>query len=290
MILNSVLAGDAGPHGDSARPVVKWAGGKRSLRRQLFGLAPPRFNRFHEPFLGGATFFLFLAPEGAVLNDANCDLMQLYEAIRDEPEAVMAELDTFQPHVLDEQFYYRTRAVAPASLPPARRAARFIYLNKTCYNELYRVNSAGLFNVPFGRYTAPPTLYQPTNILRVARLLRRARLSCSDFAPALADAGKDDFVYLDPPYVPLTATASFTRYTRDAFTAHDQRRLATAVHELTARGCLVLLSNSDTPLVRELYDGYHIDEVFAPRSINSDAGRRHKISELAIRNYPLPPW
>lgn len=274
--------------GSGAEPVVKWAGGKRSLRQELRALAPPRFTRFYEPFLGGAAFFLSLAPGSAVLSDANGELIELYRAIRDAPGAVMAALDRLRPRVLEEAFYYETRAVAPASLPPAERAARFIYLNKTCYNGLYRVNRAGRFNVPFGRYSTPPALYNRANMLRVAELLGRAELRCNDFEAALAGAAGGDFVYLDPPYVPLSATASFTQYTTDAFTLEDQRRLAATVHELTARGCRVLLSNSDTRLVRQLYAGYHIDVLHAPRSINSDAGGRQRIPELAIRNYRLP--
>ena len=268
---------------------MKWAGGKRSLRRQLLALAPPHFASFVEPFLGGATFFLSLASERpvshAVLGDANCELMQLYQAVRDDPEAVMAELDLLSDHVLDEQFYYQIRAVNPDSLSPSKRAARFIYLNKTCYNGLYRVNRRGQFNVPFGRYATPPGLYNRSNIARVAALLRKADLRCGDFAETLRDAGPDDFVYLDPPYVPLTQTASFTRYTKGAFGDDDQRRLARTIHELTARGCRVLLSNSETPLVRELYADYDIAVVYAPRNINSDATGRQRVPELAIRNY-----
>ncbi len=280
---------------DAANPIVKWAGGKRSLRQQLLDLAPPEFTTYHEPFLGGATFFLALASAGpgpfpcAVLNDANCELIQLYEAVRDEPQAVMAALDAHQAHVLDEQFYYRLRDVEPTECPPAERAARFVYLNKTCYNGLYRVNRKGRFNVPFGRYANPPALYNRENMLRVAGLLKRAKLRCDDFAAALADAGFGDFVYLDPPYAPLTPTASFTRYTQGAFGDADQRRLAQTIHELTARGCRVLLSNSETPLVRGLYEDprYHVEVVYAPRNINSDATSRQKIPELAIRNYDL---
>jgi DNA adenine methylase len=278
---------------DAANPIVKWAGGKRSLRQQLLDLAPPEFSTYFEPFLGGATFFLALASAGpaprAVLNDANCELIQLYEAVHDEPQAVMAALDRHQAHVLDEQFYYQLRDVDPTACGPAERAARFIYLNKTCYNGLYRVNRKGRFNVPFGRYVNPPALYNRQNVLRVARLLKRAELRCGDFAAALADAGSGDFVYLDPPYAPLTQTASFTRYTRGAFDDGDQRRLAQTIHELTERGCRVLLSNSETPLVRGLYEGprYEIEVVYAPRNINSDATSRQKIPELAIRNYDV---
>jgi DNA adenine methylase len=278
---------------EPASPIVKWAGGKRSLRQQLLQLTPPQVSVYYEPFLGGASFFLSLASLApiarAVLNDVNDDLMQLYRAVRDDPAALMVALNALQPHVLDEAFYYELRGLDPDTCDPDARAARFVYLNKTCYNGLYRVNRKGRFNVPFGRYATPPALYNRDNLLRVSQLLRLAELRCEDFAETLKEAGTGDFVYLDPPYVPLNQTASFTRYTRLDFGADDQRRLAQVIHELTARGCNVLLSNSETPLVRELYRGprYQIDVVLAPRNINSDGGSRQKVPELAIRNYSV---
>jgi DNA adenine methylase len=279
-----------------ATPIVKWAGGKRSLRRQLLALIPPQFSNYFEPFMGGASFFLALASvqeiTHAVVNDANCELVKLYEMVRDHPETLMLELDRLQIYVLDEQFYYVYRNIDLESLSPVQRAARFVYLNKTCYNGLYRVNQRGQFNVPFGRYSSPPSLYNRANMVRVAGILRRAQLDCGDFTESLKSAGTGDFVYLDPPYVPLTTTASFTRYTRGDFDAGDQRRLANTVHDLTERGCKVLLSNSETALVRELYSDarYDITVVYAPRNINSDSNSRQKIAELAIRNYRATRW
>lgn len=268
-----------------AGPVVKWAGGKRALRGPLLALAPAAFGTYYEPFLGGAALFLALSPARAVLSDANCDLIAMYEAVRDAPARVVELLETMQPHVLDEAYYYEVRAKDPARLTAEERAARFIFLNKTCYNGLYRVNRRGQFNVPFGRYATPPALFSRANVEQVARRLRRATLRCGDFEEALADAGAGDFVYLDPPYMPLTPTANFTKYTRGAFGSAEQRRLAEVVHQLTARGCRVLLSNSDTPVIRELYARYAIDVVYAPRNINSDTQGRGRIAELAIRNY-----
>jgi DNA adenine methylase len=285
VLLRQVLLSEATLIDSHAEPVIKWAGGKRHLRQQLLRLAPRSYRCFYEPFLGGAAFFLALAPPHAVLGDANQEVMQLYEAIRDDPDAVMVELDRMQPYVLDKAYYYHLRAISSESLTLAQRAARFIYLNKTCYNGLYRVNKAGQFNVPFGRYKTPPRLYDRANLLRVSQLLRRAVLRCADFAHVLADARQEDFIYLDPPYVPLSPTSSFTRYTKDSFAIEDQYRLAKTVRELTDRGCYILLSNSDTPLVRELYAGYYVDEVYAPRNINSDINGRRRIRELAIRNY-----
>jgi DNA adenine methylase len=287
LILEMVLSDCDLVPDERALPIVKWAGGKRAIIPRLMQLAPRRLGRYFEPFLGGASVFLALGPERAVLGDANCDLMELYRAIRDEPHEVMCALDRRQPFVLDAPYFYAERATLPASLTPAERAARFIYLNKTCYNGLYRVNRAGQFNVPFGRYTSPPLLYRRENIERVSDLLCGADLRCGDFAAVVAEAGPGDFVYLDPPYVPLTDTANFTKYTSGSFGLADQRRLADTVHELHERGCKVLLSNSDTPLVRELYARYEMDVIYAPRQINSDVTGRSKIAELAIRTYPL---
>jgi DNA adenine methylase len=201
---------------------------------------------------------------------------------------MLAELDAMQPHVLDEDRYYRTRAIVPESLAWARRAARFVFSNRTCFNGLHHVNRVGQFSVPFGRYAAPPTLYNRTSLLRISELLLRAQVYCGDFEATMQDAGPGDFAYLDPHNVPPTATAWFTSCTKEAFAVEDHQRLAETVHALTERGCKVLVSNSATPLVRALYAGYRIDEVLAPRSISSDPTGRQKMPELLIRNCQLP--
>jgi DNA adenine methylase len=268
-----------------AQPILKWAGGKRSVIAQLQRFVPPRFASYYEPFFGGGAFFFSLAPRVAVLGDINHDLIELYRAVRDEPEAVMAELDGMQPRVRDSVYYYQTRALMPDALKPARRAARLIFLNKTCYNGLYRVNRAGQFNVPFGRYKREPSLYNRDNVLAVSRLLKAAILRCADFETILSDVPSRAFVYLDPPYVPLSRTSSFTRYTAGSFEEAEQRRLAEVIRRLSKQGCFVLLSNSDTPLTRELYRDFEITTVYAPRNINSVASGRTRMIELAIRNY-----
>jgi DNA adenine methylase len=273
---------------EPAGPIVKWAGGKRGLLEQLRPLAPAAFNTYYEPFLGGAAMFLSLQPDTplqAVLGDANDDLMAVYRTVRDDLEAVIARLDGMQPHVLEQDYYYALRAQDAPQLSAVERSARFIFLNKTCYNGLYRVNRAGRFNVPFGRYARPPMLYDRDNLQRVSRRLQAAKLECGDFAATLDAAGADDFAYLDPPYAPSTSTANFTKYTHASFTARDQQRLAEVVRDLTRRNCRVLLSNSDTPLVRDLYAGYHVEVVHAARNINSDINGRSKVRELAILNY-----
>ena len=285
MRLSSILMCDTAAGGRRLTPIIKWAGGKRGVLPHLKALIPARYDRYYEPFLGGAAVYVALTPGSAVLGDANAELIDLYRAVRDECDAVMAHLDAMQPRALDEAYFYEVRARLPAELSPAERAARFIFLNKTCYNGLYRVNRQGQFNVPFGRYAVAPRLYDRDNLAGVSRLLASAELMQGDFAATLATAAAGDFVYLDPPYVPLSRTANFTKYTSGSFTVEDQRRLAETVRELADRGCRLLLSNSDTPLVRELYAGLSIETVLAPRMINSDVAGRAKIGELAIRNY-----
>ena len=269
-------------------PVIKWAGGKRSLAPLLTRMAPSNIRSYYEPFVGSGALFFSLGTAkytDAIISDINRSLIDLYVAIRDEPDSVMAALDILQPHVLNKDRYYQIRGTNECQLTLTQRAARFIYLNKAGYNGLYRVNRAGEFNVPFGRHPAAPRLYEPRNLLRVSKRLQMARLVCGDFDQTLADAGTGDFAYLDPPYAPLTSTANFTSYTNTSFTKDDQIRLATAVHALTEKGTRVLLSNSDVPLVRDLYKDYNLTVLYAARRINSDSGGRGKITELSIRNY-----
>lgn len=273
----------AEPH---ALPLLKWAGGKRGLLEALLRSVPRDYGTLYEPFAGGATLLLHLGPASGVLADANQHLIELYETARDRPDELMAALDALQPRVLDQTFYYEQRAQQPDGLDPVQRAARLIFLNKTCYNGLYRENRRGEFNVPFGRYAHAPALYNRANLSAVAAALRGTRLLCADFEAAVADARAGDFIYFDPPYVPLTSTASFTRYTRASFGPADQRRLARVFADLAGRGCRVLLSNSDMPEVRELYAGFHVAEVQAGRNINSKPSGRAQIGELLISTHP----
>ena len=263
-------------------PFVKWAGGKRQLLRQLVALRPPRFARYVEPFLGGGALYFWLAPARAILGDLNGELIDAFRAVRDDVERVMAALDR---HRYDREHYYDVRRLRPEDLPPAERAARFIFLNKTGYNGLYRVNRQGDFNVPFGRYRTPPRLYDPANLRDAAALLAGAELVHGRYQETLARARPGDFVYLDPPYQPRSASANFTRYTPAGFSVDDQRQLAEQFRRLCGLGAFVMLSNSDTPLVRELYRDFNLVEVRANRLINSDHRHRTSITELVIRNY-----
>lgn len=266
-------------------PLVKWAGGKTTLLTRIRALIPDVNGTYYEPFLGGGAVYLDLQPGRAVVADTNAELIALYTAVRDQPEALMRILDRHQAHVTDRSYYYTLRTQTPAEMFPEEIAARFIYLNKTCYNGLYRVNRSGQFNVPFGRFATPPTLYDRVNLLSISALLQHAVLLHADYHEALASARRGDFVYLDPPYHPASTTANFTSYTPLGFGDDDQQALADEVHRLTQAGVDVLISNSDTPLIRTLYRRYVMEEALVGRAINSRADRRKGAKELLIQNY-----
>lgn len=273
-------------------PFVKWAGGKGSLVGTI-GEHIPRersYRRYIEPFVGAGAMFFWMRrsfPElPAVIGDSNEELISAYRAIRDSVEEVLAKLET---HAMmhSEEHYYAVRERMPHA--PVERAARFIYLNRTCYNGLYRVNRKGGFNVPIGRYDNPK-IVDRENLLAVAAALETTVLRSGDFENMTRECGAGDLVYLDPPYDPLSPTSQFTSYTRDGFHQPEQQRLAKAFEAMAARGASVILSNSDTTLIRELYSKLSpaptIDEVEVPRSINSKGGRRGKIKELLIVSRP----
>jgi DNA adenine methylase len=267
-----------------ARPFLKWAGGKSQLLEQFGPLLPPRssYRRYIEPFVGSGALFFHLRPLVAELSDVNREIVDCYRAVRSRPEQVIRQLEK---HRYDERHYYEVRANVPTK--SAERAARTIYLNKTGYNGLYRVNASGLFNVPMGRYANPgfqsPTLF--ATIRACSRALASARLAWGDFEVAMKGAGGGDFVYLDPPYVPVSETSDFTSYARGGFGWSEQERLAAACRALWRRGARIMLSNSDTKSVRELYRGFRIDVVHAARSINSHGAKRGKVREVVVRNY-----
>ena len=270
-----------------ASPVVKWVGGKTRLLPELLSRMPERFGRYYEPFAGGAALFFRTAPRRAVLNDSNTDLIALYTALQTDVAQVIRRLQQHRERH-DERHYYQMRQSwneHHAQWSDAERAAAFIYLNKTCFNGLWRVNRSGDFNVPIGRYTDPPICVPET--LRAAHaVLSRAELRNVDYQQAVADAQKGDFVYFDPPYDPVTPTANFTSYSAVGFGPDDQRELADCARRLVAKGCFVMLSNSDTPFVRSIYKGFRIDRVKCPRAINSNAAKRGDVDEvLAVGGY-----
>jgi DNA adenine methylase len=272
------------PHSETvAAPIIKWVGGKTKLLPELLARMPPHYERYFEPFVGGAALFFRAAPRRAVLADSNSDLIGLYTVIAGDVDAVIGKLELHRA-AHDSRHYYETRARwndPGAAWSAADRAAAFIYLNKTCFNGLWRVNRAGGFNVPIGRYTDPPICVPET--LRAAQAaLARATLRCTDYRGAIEDAGRGDFIYFDPPYDPVTTTANFTSYTAGSFGPDDQRALADTARTLVARGCRVMLSNSDTPFVRSLYRGFRIDRVKCVRAINSNAARRGAVDEVIV--------
>jgi len=263
------------------KPFVKWAGGKKQLLNQLMTNIPLRFNRYYEPFLGGGALFFSLLPDDAVLADKNEELINAYIVIRDNVEALIKSL---KKHKNTESYYYQIREVDPNKLSPVERASRFIYLNKTCYNGLWRVNSKGKFNVPFGRYKNPK-ICDEENLRAVSLALQGKEILCCDFEEAVVAAKAGDFIYFDPPYYPLSKTASFTRYTKEDFGPKEQERLAKVFKELDRRGCYLLLSNSNTDFIKKLYSGYNIKEVKANRFINCKANKRKGVTELLISNF-----
>lgn len=266
-----------------ARPPVKWLGGKTSLLPEILPRLPQKINTYYEPFLGGGAVFFALAAEGrfkhAMLGDSNEELILACSALSGNPDKVIAAL---RKHVYEEEHYYAVRALDPKKLAPHARAARFIYLNKTGFNGLYRVNKKGQFNVPFGRYVNP-MICDEENLRAVSNVLARVdRIALLDFESLVAGARRGDAVYCDPPYVPVSDTANFTAYTAGGFGSEEQTRLRDVATRLADRGVHVLLSNSDTPFVRKLYKGWKMEKVRVKRAINSKGDKRGDVGELLI--------
>ncbi len=272
-------------------PFLKWAGGKNALLEQYQPFFPERAETYYEPFVGGGAVFFHLRSRDFAdrycLSDINEELINVYRVVRDRVDDLITLLKRHQREH-SREYYYRIRAMDRQpewpERDPVERAARMIYLNKTGYNGLWRVNSRGHFNVPMGRYRNPAILDEPR--LRAASdALAGVEIAVKDFRAIAGEAGADDFVYFDPPYVPLSATSDFTGYHANGFGSEEQRALAEVYRRLSAKGCRVMLSNSDTPFVRELYAGFRIETVQARRAINSKASRRGLISEVVVLNY-----
>ncbi len=266
-----------------AAPVVKWAGGKTKLLSELIGRMPASYGRYYEPFLGGGAMFFRALPARASLGDANADLMDTYRAIAIDVEAVISALqDHAALHRASVDHYYLTRDLwndrTGNVMTSAERAATFVYLNKTCFNGLYRVNASGGFNVPRGDYT-DPLICNGTALRVAAAALSSATLHSGDYRQVLDGAVAGDFTYLDPPY-----DGTFGSYTASGFAGDAQTELSCVVRGLVDRGVRVMLSNSDTPRVRELYASadYRIDAVRCARSINSDGAKRGKVGEVIV--------
>jgi DNA adenine methylase len=269
-------------------PFLKWVGGKGKLLPQLVPLLPPQVERMRhvEPFAGGAALFFARRPERAVLADSNRSLIDTYLAVRDEVEHVIGHLETLSlSHASGSYYGVRERYNGGRAQPRAERAAMFIYLNKTCFNGLHRVNRRGEFNVPEGRYKNPRILDE-AGLRAASRVLRQVEIRHAGFEEMIEYVRPGDFVYLDPPYEPVSETASFTAYAAgDGFSRADQTRLRDVFAELDRRGAKLMLSNSDVPFIRELYARWRIDVVAAPRAINCDVRGRGLVSEVVVRNF-----
>jgi DNA adenine methylase len=271
-------------------PFLKWVGGKRQLLPNIRRFVPDKIGTYYEPFVGGGAVFFELAGRGlfkrAVLADANVELVNCYQVVRDRVAPLIDRLRTYR-HVLAE--YYKVRDQRPVDLDEIERAARVIYLNKTGFNGLYRVNSRGLFNVPFGRY-ARPTICDPGRLRAASEALARAEILHLDFGELLKKfpPTTEDFVYLDPPYVPVSRTSSFTSYASREFGTGEQQRLADALRALAGAGVRALLSNSDCRETRRLYKGLLIKPVEARRSVNSVAEGRGAVGEILVRSFAYP--
>jgi len=275
----------------SAKPILKWAGGKRQLINKIKELMPEKYNSYFEPFVGGGALFFDLLPSKALINDVNSELTDLYKCLSDENlyKLMIKEIDK---HVSNhsEKYYYEIRALDRepgfANQPIWVRASRTVYLNKSCFNGLYRVNSHGYFNVPSGK-KEKINAYNKENtaILHKYFMKEDILILNDDFVYAVKNAGKGDFVYFDPPYDPFEDKNSFTSYTKGDFTKEDQKRLAQLFTELNRRGVYVMLSNHNTRFINELYRGFNIHIVNAKRMINSNAKGRGNVEEVIITNY-----
>ena len=266
-------------------PIVKWVGGKRQLMFELLKNMPKSYNRYFEPFIGGGALFFELQPENAYISDMNEELINLYSVVRDNVYELISDLNK---HEISKEYFLEIRNLDRTdeykNLSNVQRASRFIYLNRTCFNGLYRVNSQGQFNVPFGNYKNP-RIVDENNLLNCSELLKNTEIKCADFSEILTKVKKGDFVYFDPPYVPLNETSSFTSYTKDGFDMDMQFKLREVCDELDSMGVMFMLSNSDTKFVNELYSHHEIKKVFASRAVNANAEGRGKITEVLVRNY-----
>lgn len=265
----------------SPKPFIKWAGGKQGLSRQLVSLFPNDFSTFYEPFLGGGSIFLTTQPNHAVLNDMNSWLVDTYLAVRDHWRDLARTLDTLEN---TKEKFLEIRSIDPYSVDEITRAAYFIYLNKTCFRGLFRVNKKGKFNVPYGAYDR--RYYDIENLEAVSWSLQDTVIYNGDFELALFGISGNDFAYFDPPYYKLGGYSDFNRYTKDQFNEGEHLRLAALCRELDTKGVRWAVSNSNTEFVRKIFDGYHFTEISSRREINLNSTNRN-VKELFITNYRI---
>ena len=271
---------------DLISPIVKWVGGKRQLLPEIMPLINKKCSTYVEPFVGGGAVFFELQPKKAIINDYNSELINVYTVVRDHSEELIALLEKHNSSNT-EAYFYAIRALDRSedyrTMPDVEKAARMIYLNKTCYNGLYRVNSAGQFNAPYGKYKNP-NIVNEASIRAMSDYLQSGKITIrqGDYKEVLKGLRKGAFVYLDPPYMPISSSSSFTGYTENGFSYDHQVVLKQECDKLRKKGIAFLQSNSDCPQIRELYKEYEIRTVQAKRSINSKANRRGEINEVLI--------
>jgi len=269
----------------SAHPFVKWVGGKGRLVPELIKRLPSTFNDYYEPFLGGAALFFNLQPRQAFLSDINEELINLYNVVKYDVEALIKDLSQ---HIYNSDYFYKIRKVDRFpeyhQWSAVSKASRFIYLNKTCFNGLYRVNSKGYFNTPFGKYTNP-IICDAKNLKLCSEALQFREIKCNPYHGVEDRVQSGDFVYFDPPYAPLTATSNFTSYSKEGFGNLDQQELCKLCSRLDKKGVKWMLSNSSAPLILDLYQEFNIEIVSATRAINCKVSSRGKINEVILRNY-----
>jgi DNA adenine methylase len=270
------------------KPFLRWAGGKTRLIRFLDNHLPPDLSngsRYYEPFLGAGSLFFRLEPSRATLSDNNKDLIECFQAVRKRSDLVSKYL---RQHLLNtcEEYYYKMREKYNTSKPSIARASLFIYLNKTCFNGIWRVNKKGQFNVPYG-FKEPPCLPSKDELLGASKALKKAKILHMDYKEIIRYVKERDFIYFDPPYPPLNGTSYFTHYTRERFTKRNHRELAHVAKFVRKKGCFILISNADTPYIRSLYEkDFNIFELEVTRWIRTD-GKRYKVEEIAITNYDV---
>ena len=274
------------------QPFIKWVGGKRGLLSQIIPLLPSEFNHYFEPFIGGGALFFELYSQGKLknkkvyLSDINAELVNAYNVVKDNPRELIKNLTYFQSKH-NKDFYYEMRELDRQDnfqdLPKIEKATRFIYLNKTCFNGLYRVNKKGFFNTPMGDYKNP-NIADVKTIMSASEALQNATIMEQPFSEVVHCASCNDLVYFDPPYYPLNTTANFTAYNENDFLDEKQKELFSVFEALHKKKCFVVHSNSDTEFIRHLYQNYETSLVQANRLINSKASSRGKINEVLIRN------
>jgi DNA adenine methylase len=273
--------------GQQARPFLKWAGGKTQLLPELLKRVPKTCDRYVEPFVGSAALFFALQPQKAVISDVNPDLVNVYTVIQSNVDSLIQDL---KQHRYEKTYFYDLRNIDRTSAyqnwTPVRKASRLIYLNKTCFNGLYRVNSQGHFNTPFGSYKHP-TIVDEQNLRACSAALQHIEIRLDSFESVLQNTAPNDFIYFDPPYAPLSDTANFTGYSRDGFGVEMQIRLRDVCVELHTKGIKFMASNSSAPFILDLYQAFNIHFVDAARAINSKGDRRGKIKEVIITNYDI---